>query len=154
MRFQPRQRRNFWLSLAGPGRRAKELAETLYPRIHGSDTSRREPDYDEHYKQSLKKNGKSKTVLYLEYRAKDSETALSKSQYFAKVRKYLKKCRLAMRQQHLAGEVVYIDYAGTKISYEKDGKKVWLKVFVGVLGASFSVCQSIYNHTNRNIFWY
>ena len=114
----------------------KELAETLYPRIHGSDTSRREPDYVEHYKQSLKKNGKSKTVLYLEYRAKDSETALSKSQYFAKVRKYLKKCRLAMRQQHLAGEVVYIDYAGTKISYEKDGKKVWLKVFVGVLGAS------------------
>ncbi len=114
----------------------KELKEALYPKVHGLESNYREPDYDEHYKQSLKKSGKSKTVLYLEYRAETPETALSKSQYFAKVRKYLKKCRLAMRQQHLAGEVVYIDYAGTKVCYEKDGKKVWLKVFVGVLGAS------------------
>jgi len=114
----------------------KELEEALYPKVYGLETNRREPDYDEHFKQSLKNNGKSKTVLYLEYRAENPETALSKSQYFSKVRKYLKKCRLAMRQQHLAGEVVYIDYAGTKVSFEKDGKKVWLKIFIGVLGAS------------------
>lgn len=116
-----------------------ELKRLLYPSVFDKDSQKREPDYDEHYRQSLIKKGKTKTILYLEYRSVDPDTALSKSQYFYKVRKFLKKCRLAMRQQHLAGEVVYIDYAGTKVCYEKNGKKVWLKVFVGVLGASKKV---------------
>lgn len=117
----------------------KELLEALYPKACGAESNYREPNYDEHYKQSTLKKGKSKTILYLEYRAEDPKTALCKSQYFAKVRKYMKKYRLAMRQQHFAGEVVYIDYAGTKVFYNKNGKKVWLKVFVGVLGASKKV---------------
>ncbi len=117
----------------------KELLEALYPKACGVESNCREPNYEEHYKQSTLKKSKSKTVLYLEYRAEDPKTALCKSQYFAKVRKYMKKYRLAMRQQHFAGEVVYIDYAGTKVFYNKKGKKVWLKVFVGVLGASKKV---------------
>tara|TARA_Y100000296_G_scaffold56116_1_gene64409 strand:- start:5894 stop:6640 length:747 start_codon:yes stop_codon:yes gene_type:complete len=117
----------------------KELLEALYPKACGVESNCREPNYEEHYKQSTLKKGKSKTVLYLEYRAEDPKTALCKSQYFAKVRKYMKKYRLAMRQQHFAGEVVFIDYAGTKVFYNKKGKKVWLKVFVGVLGASKKV---------------
>ncbi|MDC0601877.1 hypothetical protein OAP14_02480 [Aliiglaciecola sp.] len=114
----------------------KELIESLYPCIHISDKKYREPDYDEHVKQSLLKKGKSRTLLYLEYRAKAPSTALSKSQYFSKVRKFLKTTRLAMRQTHVAGDVVYIDYAGTKVFYSKDGQKISAKVFVAVLGAS------------------
>ncbi len=112
------------------------IEKLLYPSLQDKVGSNREPNYETELKESLKKKGKSRTVQYLEYRAIDNESAYSKTQYFYLVRKYLKKCRLAMRQQHAAGEVVFIDYAGTRVCYEKDGKKVWLKVFVGCLGAS------------------
>ena len=41
-----------------------------------------------------------------------------------------------MRQHHVAGEHMYIDYAGTQVFYKEKGEKVWVKVFVAVLGAS------------------
>jgi transposase len=114
----------------------REITQLLYPSLHEKVGSKRDPNYEVELKESLKKKGKSRTVQYLEYRAIDKETAYSKTQYFYLVRKYLKKRHLTMRQQHRAGEVVYVDYAGTRVCYEKDGKKVWLKVFVGCLGAS------------------
>jgi len=75
-------------------------------------------------------------VSYLEYHAVDPESAYSKTQHFYLARKFLKKSRLAMRQQYVAGEVLFIDYAGTKACYSNAGETVWLKVFVACLGAS------------------
>jgi len=113
-----------------------EITQLLYPSLQSKVGTKREPDYTDIYKESLKKHGKTITVQYLEYQAINPDTAYCKTQYFYLVRKFLKKSHLAMRQQHVAGEVTFIDYAGTKICYEKDGEKIWLKVFVACLGAS------------------
>jgi transposase len=113
-----------------------EITRLLYPALHDRVGSRRELDYASIYKESLKRNGKTTTVLYLEYRAIAPDSAYSKTQFFYLIRRFLKKCHLAMRQQHQAGEVLFIDYAGTGVCYQKAGGKVWLKVFVACLGAS------------------
>jgi len=100
--------------------------------------NKRDPDYNSALKELTKPRGKRKTrtVLYLEYRAIDPATALSKSQYFRRLNKVMKRVKIVMKQHHAAGETVYIDYAGTQVFYMKNGEKVWVKVFVAVLGAS------------------
>ena len=113
-----------------------EITEQLYPKLQNKVGSKRVPDYTDVYNESLKRHGKSVTVQFLEYQAINPHTAYSKTQFFNLVRQFLKKSHLTMRQQHFAGEVTFIDYAGTKICYEKEGDKVWLKVFVSCLGAS------------------
>lgn len=101
-------------------------------------SNKRNPDFNAPLKELSKKRGKRKTrtVLYLEYRAIDPVTALSKSQYFRRLNKVMKRVKIVMKQHHAAGETVYIDYAGTQVFYKKSGEKIWVKVFVAVLGAS------------------
>ena len=115
-----------------------ELIEKLYPATSQPTKSKRQPVLNEILKELTKARGKrkSRTVLYLEYVSKDPETALSRTHFFRITRKALKRCKLSMRQFHAAGEVLYIDYAGTKVFYLSAGIKVWVKIFVAVLGAS------------------
>jgi transposase len=114
----------------------KELCELLYPFIEESKSNKRPIDYDGAMKELQRKKGKSKAVLYLEYRAKDPATAMSKTQFYRLLNAVWKKIKFTMRQHHIAGEVVYIDYAGTQVHYLQGGKKVCVKIFVAVLGAS------------------
>ena len=116
--------------------RDNELKDALYPDIRDESCNKRRPDYEVAHKELLKRKGKSRTVLYLEYRAIDPNTAYSKSHYFMLLRTFLKVRRIAMRQQHQAGDVVYIDYAGTVVYYQDEGATIAVKVFVGCLGAS------------------
>ncbi len=118
-----------------------ELKQKLYPTITENNSYKRQPDVEYIVVELTKPRGKGKTasVLYLEYVAKDPSTAMSRSHFFRIVNKALKRTKLAMKQLHAAGEVVYIDYAGHKIYYLSGGKKVWVKVFVAVLGASKKV---------------
>ncbi len=113
-----------------------EIKETLYPDIIESEARKRPIDIENIYRELCQKKRKTITVLYIQYRAIDPSTAYSKSHFFLLVRTALKKRKLAMRQQHIAGDVVYIDYAGTKMFYEVDDVFYELKVFVGCLGAS------------------
>lgn len=113
-----------------------ELKDALYPCIHDEAGTKRMPDLESAHKELIKKKGKSRTVLYLEYRAQDPDSAYSKSHFFLMLRSFLKVRRLAMRQQHKAGDVVYIDYAGTNVYYQGENEMVAVKVFVACLGAS------------------
>jgi transposase len=115
-----------------------EIIELLYPTIHTKSGNKRQPNFEKHYLESIKPRGqgKSTTVLYLEYHAENPDTAYSKTQYFYLVRKFLKKCRLAMRQRYYGGEILFIDYAGTKVKYSQNGEHIWLKIFVACFGAS------------------
>jgi transposase len=114
-----------------------QLTESLY-NLPERSSQKREPNYNEAFTElsKPKKKRKTRTVMYIEYRALDPSTALSKSQYFRLINKVIKRVKVVMRQHHYAGETVYIDYAGTKVFYENKGKKVWVKIFVAVLGAS------------------
>jgi transposase len=115
-----------------------ELVQKLYPHNNCPVSYKRPPDTKEIVCELTKARGKRKTrtVLYLEYVAIEPATALSRTHFFRIINKVLKHCKLSMKQLHAAGDVIYIDYAGTKIYYMKAGEKVWVKVFVAVLGAS------------------
>ncbi|MBA6337498.1 IS21 family transposase [Colwellia sp. BRX8-7] len=115
-----------------------DLLNRLYHLPKSVNSNKRQPDVEHIVSALTKPRGKRKTrtVLFLEYVAQHPETALSRTHFFRCVRKMLKRSKLTMRQLHVAGEVVYIDYAGTKVFYLASGKKVWVKVFVAVLGAS------------------
>jgi transposase len=115
-----------------------ELVNKLYPAVLQPTRSKRQPDIDTILEEFTKprKKRKSRTMLYLEYVAQNPETALSRTQFFRTVRKALRRSKITMRQLHVAGEVIYIDYAGTRAFYFKNGKKISVKIFVAVLGAS------------------
>ncbi|RUO45614.1 IS21 family transposase [Idiomarina aquatica] len=115
----------------------KEVVEVLLYSDHRT-SCKREPDYNEALRELSKARGKrkSRTVLYLEYRAIDPATAMSKTHYFRMLNKVMKRVKVVMKQHHVAGENMYIDYAGTKVFYKVGGEKVWVKIFVATLGAS------------------
>lgn len=113
------------------------LIKLLFPDIL-KNAKKRIPRIQYIVEERTKEKGKRKsiTVLYIEYRAEDPTSAMSYSHFCCTLKKILKRCKLSMKQLHAAGEVVYIDYAGTKVSYNVNGEKVWAKVFVAVLGSS------------------
>lgn len=114
------------------------LIKKLYPESTRHFSEKRQIDIEEVLFELTKPRGKRKTrtLLYLAYVAKDPSTAMSRTHFFRIVRQCLKGAKLSMRQLHAAGDVVFVDYAGTKVFYMEKGKKVWVKVFVAVLGAS------------------
>jgi transposase len=77
---------------------------------------------------------------------------MSKTQYYRLVNAVLKKIKFTMRQHHVAGEVVYIDYAGTQVHYLQGGKKVGVKIFVAVLGASKKLF-AFATHGEKTFHW-
>lgn len=91
-----------------------ELLKKLYPHIVQPVSNKRQPDLNAIVTELTKSRGKRKTrtILYLEYRAVNPSTALSRTHFFRAVNKVLKRCKLSMKQLHVAGDVVYIDYAG------------------------------------------
>jgi transposase len=118
----------------------KELINLLFPDVSKNEIKRGvniQKIVEERTKP--KKQRKSLTVLYLEYKAENPNSAMSYSHFCRTVKNILKRCKLSMKQLHAAGEIVYIDYAGTKTSYNLNGKKIWVKVFVAVLGSSQKV---------------
>lgn len=115
-----------------------ELMQKLYPSLKNCQHTKRMPDIAEIITELTKERGKRKsiTVLFLEYMAKDPSSAMSRTHFFRVVNKAMKRSKLSMKQLHAAGEVMYVDYAGTRAFYMSKGKKVWVKIFVAVLGAS------------------
>lgn len=115
-----------------------ELFQKLYPSINKRKSCKRQPNITEIIQDRTKSRGKRKSisVLFLEYVAENPSTAMSRTHFFRVVNKAMKRCKLSMRQLHAAGEVIYVDYAGTRTYYMNRGNKVWVKIFVAVLGAS------------------
>jgi len=64
--------------------------------------------------------------------------AYSYSQFTHYYREYVGKLDITMRQNHRAGEIVFIDFAGRTIPYKdaETGEKRNAQIFVGVLGCS------------------
>ena len=96
----------------------KELINLLFPDVSKNEIKRGvniQKIVEERTKP--KKQRKSLTVLYLEYKAENPNSAMSYSHFCRTVKNILKRCKLSMKQLHAAGEIVYIDYAGTKTSH-------------------------------------
>lgn len=112
-----------------------ELEERLYgPR--DATTSRPMPDC-EYLHAERKRPGVTLELLHLEYLEKHPD-GYRYTQFCERYREWLKRRGLTMRQQHLAGEKLFIDYAGKKphIVDPKTGEVFDVELFVAVLGAS------------------
>ena len=98
------------------------------------------PDYD-YVHNELKQAKKTKvTLMFLweAYKAEHKENAYEYTQYRVYYRRYKQKLNPSMRQVHIAGEKVFVDYSGVTVPIhnQRTGEVENAQVFVAVLGAS------------------
>jgi hypothetical protein len=82
-------------------------------------------------------NRDPKELLHLEYLEKEPK-GYRYTQFCEHYRAWLKKRGLTMRQEHRAGEKLFVDYSGKKprIVDPKTGEVIEVELFVAALGAS------------------
>ena len=96
-----------------------------------------EPDYPEIH-QELKRKGVTLQLLWTEYTAVHDSKAYRYSQFCERYRQWRQRQKRSMRQQHQAGEKLFIDYCGPTVPVidRLSGEVHQAQVFVAVLGAS------------------
>jgi transposase len=123
-----------------------ELSDSeLESRLFGagrSVLSRPLPDFAKLAKE-LKKRGVTRQLLWEEYR-REHPRGYGYSQFCEHFKRYLEQLSPALRQEHKAGEKLFVDWAGQTIGYREKGERKQASLFVGVLGAS--------NYTFADVF--
>jgi transposase len=115
-----------------------ELKEKFYPKLTNRKSNKISPDFAEvvRQKELPRKKQKLLAILYIEYRIKYGARAYKQTVFYGLIRAYLQKNNATMTQFYRPGEVMFIDFLGSKAKYEKNGKVVLLPVFVACLGYS------------------
>lgn len=77
-------------------------------------------------------------LLWEEYRMANPGNAYAYSQFTHYYKQYVGKIDLVMRQNHRAGEITFVDFAGRTVPYEdlQSGNTKHAQIFVGVIGCS------------------
>ena len=139
------------LSLSWPlpdGLGDSQLAQMFYPRADTRSSSRFEiPDWAEVHRE-LKPKGMTKSLLWQEYTQQYPNRCYSYSQYCDRYLHWLKKQKRSMRQQHKAGEKLFVDYAGKTmpIVWHATGEVRFAEIFVAVMGASnYTFCEATWS---------
>lgn len=85
----------------------------------------------------LRRPGVTLLLLHQEYRQQHPE-GLSYSHFCEHYRRFRRRRPLLMRQTHLAGDKLFVDYSGKKAAYfdPRTGERIECELFVAVLGAS------------------
>ncbi len=113
------------------------LEQQLYPPVPGVRPPIPAPDWPRLYLEY--RNDKDLTLqgLWEEYR-EQTPHGLGRTQFCEGFRRYTNTLKAFMRQDHRAGEKVFVDYAGRTIPVmiSGEGEIREAQVFVGVLGAS------------------
>jgi len=137
--------------------------ETLNQKLFGiasatitPNSSKVMPDYNAVH-QEMKRKTKTKVTLMLlweEYKAMYGEEAYAYTQFRVYYRRYKQKLNPSMRQIHIAGEKVFVDYSGVTIPIynQKTGEVETAQIFVAVLGASgytFVCARNTFSKTRR-----
>jgi transposase len=112
-----------------------ELEQRLYP-ARAAQTGRPLPDFAWVHTER-RKPGVTLELLHLEYLQAHPD-GYRYSQYCEYYRAWVSKHRLTMRQEHRAGDKLFVDYSGKKphIFDPKTGEQIEVELFVAVLGAS------------------
>lgn len=112
------------------------LERLLYPPVVCSDAVRAQPDWSLVQKE-MKRKGMTLALLWDEYKAADPE-GYQYSQYCKLYRDFLDRADCCMRQNHVAGEKLFVDYSGQTVPLTdpETGEVKQAQVFVAVLGAS------------------
>ena len=101
-----------------------------------STTQRPVPDWSEIHRE-LRHKGVTLALLWQEYKAVHPE-GLQYSWFCEQYRAWASKLDVVMRQEHRAGEKMFVDYAGhtVAVANRQTGERREAQVFVAVLGAS------------------
>jgi transposase len=94
-------------------------------------------DFFPYMEKELKKTGVTKYLMWEEYIAQTPD-GLRSSQFMDRYMKWTKKVNPVMHMEHKAGDKLFIDYAGKKLSVvDKDtGEIIAVEFFVAILGSS------------------
>jgi transposase len=112
------------------------LQGQLYPQPHAVPASIAMPDFA-HVHQELKRAGVTRELLWREYLAAHAE-GLKYTAFCNHYRRWLARQALVLRQDHLPGDKLFVDYAGqtVPITDRVSGERREAQIFVAVLGAS------------------
>jgi transposase len=90
-----------------------------------------------HVHRELRRKGVTLALLWQEYKVEQPE-GLQYSRFCERYRAWAKRLDLVMRQEHRAGEKLFVDYAGHTVGVveRESGEVCEAQVFVAVLGAS------------------
>jgi len=115
----------------------RDLEELLFPPVAPSTVPRPPPDWG-YVHRELKRKGVTLQLLWLEYRETHPD-GYGYSQFANLYRAWRGQVDVVMRQQHRAGEKLFVDFAGQRIPiYDRRSGEVSLRaeLFVAVAGAS------------------
>lgn len=120
---------------------AEELDEStldarLYPPPRPSNVRRPEPDLEKIHHE-LARKGVTLQLLWLEYKAEHPD-GLQYTQFCERYRTWQKKADVVLRQEHKAGEKLFVDFAGQTVPIvaRRTGEVRPASIFVAVLGCS------------------
>ena len=115
----------------------EEIEERLYPPPETlSPADRPEPDWA-HIHRELRRKGVTLQLLWQEYKMARPD-GFQYSWFCERYRAWKGQIDLVMRQQHRAGEKLFVDYAGQTVDLvdPETGETIQAQIFVAVLGAS------------------
>ena len=108
-----------------------------------------EPDFFQMH-QALKRKGVTLQLLWAEYVAVHGESGYRYSQYCHRYRQWRDRQKRSLRQVHLAGDKLFIDYCGPTVPIvnRHTGEMREAQVFVCVLGASsYTYAEATYTQS-------
>lgn len=113
-----------------------QLEERLYPPPAPSSVSRPLPDFEAVHRE-LRRKHVTLALLWEEYRGAFPD-GFGYSRFCELYRTWSKRIDVSMRQEHKAGEKVFVDFAGRTVPVVDPvtGEEIAGQLFVGVLGAS------------------
>jgi len=111
------------------------LGALLFPAGPASGTVRPVPKWTEVHRE-LSRKGVTLQLLWLEYKAVHAEAGYQYTQFCEHYRRWRDRLDPVLRQEHRAGEKVFVDYAGQTVPVVDTGEVREAQIFVGVLGAS------------------
>lgn len=113
-----------------------KLESMLFPVPQGRPRNCFEPDWA-HVHQELKHKGVTLQLLWMEYKEQHPD-GYQYSQFCERYRVWRKQLQISLRQEHRAGEKMFVDYAGPTVPVvdRETGEVQGAQIFVAVLGAS------------------
>ncbi|MBO0860625.1 MAG: IS21 family transposase [Chloracidobacterium sp.] len=114
-----------------------QLRRKLFPPESPSEPIYAQPDFAAIH-QELKRKGVTRQLLWEEYADDNRNNHYQYTQFCFYYQQWRSRLRLSMRQIHIAGEKMFVDYAGQTVPIinPANGEILEAQIFVAVLGAS------------------
>jgi len=111
------------------------LEKLIFP-AKGTPASERVMPELLHFDTEMRKPGVTRQLLWMEYKAQAGELAMGYSRFCRCYREWKKTRRLSMRQEHRAGEKLFIDFCGptVPVTNPDTGEVRRVVIFVAVMG--------------------